>query len=441
LRDKEDLIVEKRASLERSLARIEAKMEIKADKTTPSTLSGQEFLSFVTELDKDMKVMLTLEDLGELKAKIEKWLKRLDQILKKEDIKIDQSLSVEAKKLKEELELLDQEFKAMRLKEKELAAKQQEINRAFRFQIENLEQKKNELRKLDSEIQNQHFEQEKIRLKLNEVEREWQTSGRVIEELKNLPVFQGEMDLADAERKIMRLRSELAAIGEIDENIIKEADESESRYEFLSRELEDLEKAASDLKYLIADLGERIHNDFKNAFKSINDAFNEYFRLMFGGGRARMKLVVRDVQSVSEKSEEEINENEKEIKEEEKAALEEKKDSKLTAGIDIELNLPRKRITSLDMLSGGEKSLVSLAALFALISVSPPPFLVLDEIDAALDEDNARRFAELIKEFSKKSQFVIVTHNRVTMNIADILYGVTMGDDGVSTVLSLKLEG
>ncbi|MDI6734574.1 MAG: AAA family ATPase, partial [Patescibacteria group bacterium] len=108
---------------------------------------------------------------------------------------------------------------------------------------------------------------------------------------------------------------------------------------------------------------------------------------------------------------------------------------------DIELNLPKKRITSLDMLSGGEKSLVSLAALFALISVSPPPFLVLDEIDAALDDDNARRFAELIKEFSKKSQFVIVTHNRVTMNVADILYGVTMGDDGVSKILSLKLEG
>ena len=92
------------------------------------------------------------------------------------------------------------------------------------------------------------------------------------------------------------------------------------------------------------------------------------------------------------------------------------------------------------MLSGGEKSLVSLAALFALISVSPPPFLVLDEIDAALDEENARRFSELIKEFSKQTQFVIVTHNRATMEAADILYGITMGEDGVSKVLSLKLD-
>ena len=92
------------------------------------------------------------------------------------------------------------------------------------------------------------------------------------------------------------------------------------------------------------------------------------------------------------------------------------------------------------MLSGGEKSLTSLAALFALISVSPPPFLVLDEIDAALDEKNTHRFAELVKEFSKKTQFVLITHNRATMEAADALYGITMGDDGVSKVLSLKLE-
>ena len=92
------------------------------------------------------------------------------------------------------------------------------------------------------------------------------------------------------------------------------------------------------------------------------------------------------------------------------------------------------------MLSGGEKSLVSIAALFALISVSPPPFLVLDEVDAALDERNTKRFADLIKNFSNKTQFLLVTHNRATMEAANILYGVTMGEDGTSRVLSIKLE-
>jgi len=110
------------------------------------------------------------------------------------------------------------------------------------------------------------------------------------------------------------------------------------------------------------------------------------------------------------------------------------------AGVEIEMSLPRRRITGLEMLSGGERSLISIAALFSLISVSPPPFLVLDEIDAALDERNARRFAELIKSFSKNTQFVIVTHNRSTMEVADILYGITMAEDGASKIVSLKLE-
>ncbi|MDO8442972.1 MAG: AAA family ATPase, partial [bacterium] len=115
-------------------------------------------------------------------------------------------------------------------------------------------------------------------------------------------------------------------------------------------------------------------------------------------------------------------------------------EDELSAGIEMELVIPRKKIKGLEMLSGGEKSLVSIAVLFALISVSPPPFLVLDEVDAALDERNTKRFAELIKDFSKKSQFIIVTHNRATMESSDVLYGVTMEEDGVSKVLSIKLD-
>ncbi len=110
------------------------------------------------------------------------------------------------------------------------------------------------------------------------------------------------------------------------------------------------------------------------------------------------------------------------------------------SGVEIEVNLPKKKIHSLDVLSGGEKSLISIAALFALISVSPPPFLVLDEIDAPLDEKNSARFANLIKDFANKVQFIVVTHNRTIMESADVLYGVTMNEDGTSKLLSLKLE-
>ena len=109
-------------------------------------------------------------------------------------------------------------------------------------------------------------------------------------------------------------------------------------------------------------------------------------------------------------------------------------------GIDIEVDLPKKRIKSLAMLSGGERSLCSIAFLFAVTAVNPPPFLFLDETDAALDEANSKRYAEILRELSKKTQLIIVTHNRETMRVAGVLYGITMGDDAVSKLLSLKLE-
>ena len=149
--------------------------------------------------------------------------------------------------------------------------------------------------------------------------------------------------------------------------------------------------------------------------------------MMFGGGKAKLRLTQFAEGQI-------LNEDESSEGDGFKT------ENVSLKGIDIEISIPSKRINSLDMLSGGEKSLVSLVVLFALISVSPPPFLVLDEVDAALDESNSRRFSGLIKEFSKKTQFLLVTHNRTTMEAADILYGVTMGDDGVSKLLSLKLD-
>jgi chromosome segregation protein len=109
-------------------------------------------------------------------------------------------------------------------------------------------------------------------------------------------------------------------------------------------------------------------------------------------------------------------------------------------GLDVAISVPSKGIKGVEMLSGGEKSLVSIAVLFALISLTPPPFLVLDEVDAALDEHNARRFAKLIKEFGNNTQFIVVTHNRATMEAADVLYGVTMDNDGISKLLSVKFS-
>jgi chromosome segregation protein len=188
----------------------------------------------------------------------------------------------------------------------------------------------------------------------------------------------------------------------------------------------------TDLKNLIKELNEKIHFEFNSSFRLINEEFNKFFRLMFGGGFAKLKIRNNNSDTIRRDGGEEYFEKNFEKNGDE--------NGEISAGVEINLSLPKKRVSTLEMLSGGERSLVSIAALFALISISPPPFLVLDEIDAALDENNSKRFANLVKKFSEKTQFIIVTHNRAVMESADVLYGITTGEEGISKVLSLKLE-
>ncbi len=154
----------------------------------------------------------------------------------------------------------------------------------------------------------------------------------------------------------------------------------------------------------------------------MNNSFNEYFSLMFGGGSARLVL-----------EEPEKGEADEEV-------LEDEEDEKEKMGIEIAVNLPKKKVRSLMQLSGGERALTSIALIFAMSQVNPPPFLILDETDAALDEANSRRYGDMIENLAKHSQLIVITHNRETMSRAGILYGVTMGSDAVSKLLSVKFD-
>ena len=270
----------------------------------------------------------------------------------------------------------------------------------------------------------------------------------LLEELKQInrsknsfEVGISKLDLSSDEirQKMLRLRFHLASIGEVDETVVKEARETEERHSFLVNQVGDLEKAMADLKKLIAELDRKIHNDFNAAIEKIDKEFNKLVQLVFGGGRASLKL-----EKIKAKKEERIIETaepDADNPPDKSSEVSEENDDQevMSPGVLVDITLPKKRIKGLEVLSGGERALVSIAALFSLISVSAPPFLFLDEVDAALDERNARRFGEILQEFSKKTQFVIVTHNRATMEVADVLYGVTMSDDGTSKLVSLKL--
>jgi len=167
------------------------------------------------------------------------------------------------------------------------------------------------------------------------------------------------------------------------------------------------------------------------SFKSINDEFNRYFKIIFDGGKAELSIKYE-----TENKEEGVD-AEGESSAEEKEAT---KGKPKIAGIEVSAIPPGKKIGSLNMLSGGERALTSIAILFAIIAHNPPPFSVLDEIDAALDEANSFRLSRIIKEIADRTQFIVITHNREMMAQADVLYGVTMQDDGVSKIVSVKLD-
>ncbi|MDO8548485.1 MAG: AAA family ATPase [bacterium] len=227
-------------------------------------------------------------------------------------------------------------------------------------------------------------------------------------------------------RKLERQKIRLEEIGAGNQDeVLKEYKETGERDQFLARELEDLYSSAEKLKELIEELTKTLEVRFSDGIEKINKEFDSFFKLMFGGGHASLTIVKEaKIRRVAEAEDTEAEAEAVEIEE----------------GIDITISLPHKRIKGLHMLSGGERALTSIALIFAMSQVNPPPFLILDETDAALDEANSRRYGDMIETLAKHSQLIVITHNRETMSRAGILYGITMGNDGVSKLLSVKFE-
>ncbi len=236
----------------------------------------------------------------------------------------------------------------------------------------------------------------------------------------------------ELERMKIRLE-ELGGTGSFE--VAKEYKEVSERDEYLQKELDDLKKSAESLQQLIKELAEKINVEFKQGIEKINIKFQEFFEIMFGGGEAKLQVI--KIKKTEVRKLEDLVELEENV---DKAAFGKPDASILEEGIEIEVSLPRKKIKGLDMLSGGERALTSIALLFAISQVNPPPFIILDETDAALDEANSKKYGDMIEELSKVSQLILITHNRETMSRAGVIYGVTMGRDSVSRLLSIAFD-
>ncbi|MDP1548474.1 MAG: chromosome segregation protein SMC [Anaerolineales bacterium] len=212
----------------------------------------------------------------------------------------------------------------------------------------------------------------------------------------------------EIEEQLANHRAQLRRMGAINPDAKNEFDQEKERYEFMKTQIEDLHKAQADLKHVIAELDELTKQEFVKTFDAVDKQFRETFVRLFGGGSARLALT--DPENL------------------------------VDTGIEIEARLPGRREQGLALLSGGERSLTAIALVFALLKVSPTPVCVMDEVDAMLDEANVGRFRDLLVDLSKDTQFIIITHNRNTVQAADIIYGVTMGRDSASQIISLRLD-
>lgn len=223
------------------------------------------------------------------------------------------------------------------------------------------------------------------------------------------PAAEMPVDPAVAEARIREIKEKLASMGSVNLVAMEEYNELEQRYEFLNKQLADLKEAKENLQRLITKINGESRARFQETFTQVREKFREVFRRLFNGGDAELVLV---------------DEN-----------------NLLDTGIEIIARPPGKRLQNISLLSGGEKALTAIALLFAIYLIKPSPFCIFDEMDAPLDDNNTLRFGRILKEFANKSQFIVITHNKITMETADVLYGITMQEPGVSRLVSARFKG
>lgn len=431
----------RRDALVRELGKIEGLMsaEEKALSREKERARSNEHKSVsISALEDFARSLEAVQEANEMRRLFAEFIKSKKEILDTASI---QSMEKSLSALGGEKSRLEKEISAALLEERDLDTKYQtlkaEMERAkdsgrdaekavFRIMSEENELL-SRLRLLEAREERVALEDAEFKRELEEVAHlvgaevlEYRSLGELLPKVED----RSKQDERKRQMQKMKVRLEDAGLAGAEE-MLKEYKETKERDEFLARELEDLEKSAESLRSLIAELETRLAKEFSEGIEKINKSFGEYFQTMFGGGNAKLALV-KEKKIRGPEELEDVSLDEPEVKTEE--------------GLDISVSLPRKSIRSLMMLSGGERALTSIALIFAISQVNPPPFIILDETDAALDEANSKKYGDMVETLSRKSQLILITHNRETMSRAGVIYGVTMSSTGVSKLLSIAFE-
>jgi chromosome segregation protein len=444
-----------KGELVRKLGRIEGIVEgierqfSRVKEVKIKVIGETEWKSFIEEISKQIDAAISIEDLPNIKEALKNIKLHLGKLYENNEVNEEEKVSIEdnaeyleMRKTKEELlsqiEKEKEEEREILNTIQEFKQKEQENQASFRNSERILYELLREKNEVTSNTHSLSFEQEKLAIIKNAFEMEIAEAGAIIgREIMTFAQTHVDADMNrpaqdEMRRKIERIKIKIEDAGSGNgSEVMKEYEETVERDEFLGKEIDDLNKSIKDCHMLISELKEKLDSEFKSGVEKINKQFQEFFALMFGGGGAFLSITMEH-KKPKKNSDESIEDEEEVVEEENEIGFE--------RGIEINVNLPHKKVKDLHMLSGGERSLTSIALLFAISQVNPPPFLVLDETDAALDEANSRKYGNMLENLSKYSQLIVVTHNRETMSRAQVLYGVTMSAEGASKLLSIHLE-
>jgi len=330
--------------------------------------------------EKQASIAKTVERQAELKDEIAKLETEVGQLAERYDV------------VGKELEVLEGEsagyMEAIREQESDLVREREGHDRI-----------KDRMHSLDMESTQLSFQMESLRTKIDQIYK--------VDIQEVVPQLDAPHDLEAMANEVNELSQTVQRMGPVNLVAIDEHKELEERFTFLKRQQEDLVSAKDQLHAAIKKINQTTKDLFLETFAKIQAEFRNYFRFLFGGGKA--EIVLLDESDV------------------------------LESGIEIIVRPPGKKLQTISLLSGGEKALTAIALLFAIFKTKPSPFCILDEIDAPLDESNIGRFCKVLQEFARAAQFIIITHNKKTMSVSDVMYGITMESSGVSKVISVKL--
>ena len=384
------------------------------------TKANKERQSYINDLNFDItNLRISVSSFDESNLSIDEMLERIEQDINNNKISIenkelqtksmeDENIALEQTILnyKEQIKEINEQVKNSTKKIEQLKEKRLENNE----KLTNLEQEINDKFKILEDLKEQIV---KIDVKKTKLEQDIeQVVNSLWEEYEitpnNAEGYDRPSNIAVAQKEVHKIRNQIKDLGSINVDSIEEYKKTKERYEFMSEQRLDLEDTAAKLRKMIAEMTETMKAQFAEKFAIINKNFNEVFIELFGGGKA--ELILEDENNL------------------------------LECGIDIRVQPTGKKLQNMMLLSGGERAFTAIALLFAILKINPAPFCILDEIEAALDDVNVYRYADYLKKFSSETQFLVITHRKGSMEASDAVYGVTMEENGISKLLSMRLK-